>query len=128
MITPELVKTQIINYFEPTKNHIEITYLKNINKIFSTYLLTKNGLNLADPVNILVSFELDKKLQIDLDKERVQKEKAIDFYYFKAIEKIYGLLRKLDYEYSYQMEVQRAFSVSSPLSLYNCKNGAIYYK
>jgi len=129
MLTPEIAKNQINKHFETIKNSIDLDYLKNVNNIFLNHLLIKKGLiSNNDPISIYVSLEMDKKLKIDLENEKIQKEKAIEFHYFKEVKRFYETLKKTDYEYSYQMEVQRAFSMPGPLSLYNCGNGAIYYK
>lgn len=119
MIITELVKEQIKIHYEKMTPHLNITYLKNTNKIMTNYLLVKSNIDITNPNNFALSNELDKKVQIDLKNELLEKQKAEFYYYYKSVEYVLGFLRKID-EYSYQMEVQKAFSSSSPLSMSKC--------
>jgi len=126
MNASELITKHIEVYFTPAKDFVEIEYLKRVNKIMSDHLLEKA--KLFKEGKIFQAFSLDKILEENLSNEKTEKEKAIEYYYFKAVKNIFELVRKIDFEYTYQMEVQKAFSFNSPLSMYKCKMGAVVYK
>jgi hypothetical protein len=126
MISPALIQSQIEQCFEKGKNSIEIDYLKKINKILTEYMIVKNNFFLSG--KILLTFELDKKLYNDISNEKIKKEKDMELNYYKSIENVLGILKKVDYSQSFQLEVQKAFFVDGPLSMYRCKIAPVYYK
>ncbi len=125
MITPGLIKEQIRKHYENVYSYIEVNYQRNVNKIMADYIFAKTKLDINNINHIKISYQLDQKILVDLKTENIEKQKATDFYYYKSIEYILGVLRKLD-EYSYQMEVQRIFSSDGALSMARCNMCSIF--